>query len=318
MAVQGQMGLRRVIERIGHFTRPRRGLADGLSGLKKPQIPQQTHRHFAKVVRVVRATDEYIRTFAAPALWADLKWVTRSFFALPARAKLRVTGTAVAGCIVALSAMAMLYDGEAPEYRFTALAAAPAGPIAPAQTTGVKTGASDPAATQAAAVPEKKRVPSGLATYPSLNTWSETRIDETEKSRAALSAVEFAIAARAGGQYVNLMTVNPELMKIQARALQDKPLHASVFQKGTEYLGLALARIDRLDASVLIDACGDEERIRIAGLDFVRMSTGEMPGFSAMLPRANGEYIMIRSTLPADEVQKLVTRERLKSLGYGA
>ncbi|MEM9793956.1 MAG: hypothetical protein AAF848_13520, partial [Pseudomonadota bacterium] len=148
-------------------------------------------------MRVVRATDEYIRTFAAPALWADLKWVTRSFFALPARAKLRVTGTAVAGCIVALSAMAMLYDGEAPEYRFTALAAAPAGPIAPAQTTGVKTGASDPAATQAAAIPEKKRVPSGLATYPSLNTWSETRIDETEKSRAALSAVEFAIAARA-------------------------------------------------------------------------------------------------------------------------
>lgn len=154
-----------------------------------------------------------------------------------------------------------------------------------------------------------------LASFPSLNTWTQTRAGDAEQSAAAIGRAEAEIAARNGGVFRTAMTLNPSLMTLTQSAMDDRPMEAVTFEKDGETLTLGLSRIRRVDAMVLIGACGEEPQVRIAGLDFVRMSDADGPGFSAMLPRRNGDLVLIRSTLPQAEVQKLVTPARLQELG---
>ncbi len=150
-----------------------------------------------------------------------------------------------------------------------------------------------------------------MASYPSLATWSRG----AETGPEALRYVEQQIATRNGGEFRSVMTVNPALMTLTEQAMVGQPMQAALYEKQGESVAVALARIQRIDALLLIDACGDEVQVKIAGLNFVRMSDPDQQGFSAMLPRRNGDFLMIRSTLSQAEVQKLVTPARLKELG---
>lgn len=340
-------------------------------------VSDPSDTHIAKALRAGRATSDYVRTFAAPALWADLKWGARSFMAMPSEGKVKLVAKTGGVTAVAVVAMVLLYEG--PEERgISILTAEPIPPVdatiavaeatpAPVEVETAEVETVEPAAVAAveptptpdlvplttaeapetidqstveqtaAAVPETMPNPlktapaaldptatapatgkpqrTGFATYPTLNTWEAERTEDRELSALALAKVETSIADMSGGNFSTVMTINPALMAIQAKALQGRPMRAAVFERDGEQLGISVADIDIIDATVLIDACGEEERILIAGLPFVRMSTDDMPGFSAMLPRPNGDLIMIRATVPADQVQKLVTRERLAEIG---